>query len=499
MNLRYTEFSSLFPAETFIKRIVFTLFITAVFCIRSAAEEPASWVLAAEPFELKNVPEVHAGHAENIPLMILSRLSRISLRKVAPEEIRSRKMRDLQDDRITLLLERNALIQKSDMLILSDSTRQNIQKQRRDIANQIVEKEQQIDALEQEIAVFEESEEDAAAILQNLTLWKDGTELYVRNEEVSLSRSLAKDGISGLLHGTIEDIGGYFIVSVSLDTGYGHTHPVLIREAMPYDDLQEILYRINRALLPSLTNSTPVSLHLAVDPPEASVFIDDRLVVDHTEPVVVFSGEHSIQVSAPGFEFAGRTAVFDVHDRYSIQISLDKISTVQVAFDTKTQPAEVYFQTKHFGTTALVAELPAETLIGEAVQGDIKTYFLYPHDDNAKKETRSMIIPLNRQNTEQRIEKQRKVLYWSLGLLYCSLPFSMLSNGIAQNKARAYEDGKISGTSSQLDEINRWLLVSDITRGVSIALGVNFLFQLVRYVIAADQTIPSYAVEQLEE
>ena len=159
----------------------------------------------------------------------------------------------------------------------------------------------------------------------------------------------------------------------------------------------------------------------------------------------------------------------------------------------------MYFQTKHFGTTALVAELPAETLIGEAVQGDIKTYFLYPHDDNAIKETRSMIIPLNRQNTEKRIEKQRKILYWSLGLLYCSLPFSMLSHGIAQNKARAYEDGKISGTSSQLDEINRWLLVSDITRGVSIALGANFLFQLVRYLIAADQTVPSYAVEQLEE
>lgn len=489
----------MFPVETFFPRLLFIVLLALCASVLPAANEAESWVLAAEAFELKNVPEIHADHAKNIPLMLLSRLSRLSSRKVSPDEIRSRAIREKQDVRMKLFLERNELVKKSDALVLSDNTGQNIQKQRRDIALQIVKKQQQIDAVEKEIADFEKSGQDSEASLQTLKLWKDGKELYSRNDEVSLSRSLAKDGVSGLLYGTIEDIGGYFIVSVSLDTGYGRTQPVLVREAMPYDDIREILYRINSTLVPSLTNSTPVSLLLAVDPPDARVFIDDRLVVDHTEPVVVFSGEHSIRVTAPGYEFAERTVIFDTHDRYSIQISLDKISTVQVAFDTESQPAEVYFQTRHFGTTAIIAELPAETLIGEAVQGDIKTYFLYPHDDNEIKETRSMIIPLNRQNTEQRIEKQRKILYWSLGLLYGSLPFSMLSHGIAQNKSRAYEDGKISGTSSQLDEINRWLLVSDITRGVSIALGANFLFQLIRYLIAADQTIPSYAVEQLEE
>ncbi len=499
MNLRCTEFSGLYPAEKSFKRVLFIFLLAAAFSVKPTAEEQLQWVLAAEAFKLENVPEIHAEYAKTIPLMLLSRLGRISSRNTPKEEIRSRKIQELQDDRMKLFLERNELVRKSDSLILSDNTGQNIRKQRRDISSQINEKELQIADVEQQIAAIEASDEDSGNELRNLALWKAGKELYIRNDGISLSRSLAKDGISGLIHGTIEDIGGYFIVSVSLDTGYGNTQPVLVREAMPYDDLQDILYRINRALLPQLSNRTPVSLQLSVNPPEASVFIDERLVVDHTEPVIVFSGEHSIQVTAPGFDFAERTAVFDTQDRYTIKISLDKISTVQVAFDTETQSADVYFQTKHFGTTALVAELPAETLIGEAMHGDIKTYFLYPHDDTAIQETRSMIIPLNRQNTEQRIEKQRRILYWSLGLLYCSLPFSMLSHGIAQNKSRAYEDGRISGTQSQLDEINRWLLVSDITRGVSIALGANVLFQLVRYLIAADQTIPSYAVEQLEE
>ncbi len=489
----------MYPFDPNSTRTLFAIMFFACAAMCLEATESDTWILAAESFTLKNVPEVHAGHAKNIPLMLLGRLGSISSRNVAPEELRSRTMREIQDTRMKLLLERNALVNERDTLMLSDSTRQTIQKKRRDIDEQLEKKDIQIREVEQSIEALEQSEQDTESRLATLVLWKDGKELYTRNDSVSLSRSLSKDGISALISGTIEDIGGYFIVSVSLDTGYGQTEPVLVREAMPYDDVQQILYRITQVLVPSLANRTPVSLTLTVDPPEASVFIDNRLVLDHTEPVVVFSGEHSIQVSAPGFELAERTAMFDTLDRYSVSITLQKLSTVQVAFDTTAQPVSVYFQTKHFGTTPLIAELPATTLIGEAMQGGVKTYFLYEHDDRAQKEIRSMIIPLNKQNTEQRIEKQRKVLYWSLGLLYCSLPFSMISNGIAQNKVRAYEDGRISGTSSQMDEINGWLLASDITKGVSIVLGANFLYQLIRYLIAADQTIPAYAIEQLEE
>ena len=171
------------------------------------------------------------------------------------------------------------------------------------------------------------------------------------------------------------------------------------------------------------------------------------------------------------------------------------METVTVAFETGSQGAAVYFNTRYFGTSSFTAELPARTLIGEAMLGDARTYFIFPQPEDPSSGPRTMFIPVNRVNTENRIERQRKVLYWSLGLLYCSLPVSMISWGIATNKMQAYEDGRLAKTPDNIDDVNNWVMVSDISRGVSIALCVNFLFQLVRYIIAADQTIPKYAKE----
>ena len=64
---------------------------------------------------------------------------------------------------------------------------------------------------------------------------------------------------------------------------------------------------------------------------------------------------------------------------------------------------------------------------------------------------------------------------------------------------QAYNDGKIASTPKVIADINQWSLISDVSQGVTIALGVNFLFQLVRYIVAANQTIPKYAVEHYEE
>lgn len=319
------------------------------------------------------------------------------------------------------------------------------------------------------------------------------------NPKNSLARSLSSDGISGLITGSIEDIGGYLLVTVSLDTGYGKASELLIREAMPYDGIEQIIYRISADILPEIANRNPVAINFTVNPPKAKVFIDDRLVLDHSVPVIVFSGEHTIQVSAPGYAFAERKAGFDTRDSYSITIDLEKISTVTVSFDTSHMSADLFFQTKYFGTTELIAEIPAEKIIGEAINGNIKTYFIYPYEEEKNNNLRSMLIPVNTINTEQRIEKQRKVLYWSLGLLYISLPVSMISYGIVSNKIQAYNNGKIGDSPKDIEEINRWSLVSDVSQGVSVALGVNFVFQLVRYIIAANQAIPKYAVEQDKE
>jgi len=478
--------------------LILTAVLSVCFSAPVFSAERETWVLAAEPFSTKDVPEVYQTHAEVLPRMLLSYLGRISARNVLPDETQSRKLQELNDSRIQYLLERNELEKSRDVLLLSDATRASKKKSRRDLDKKIEEKNVLI--AETEEAILRQKNEDKIVeeSLKDLVLWKDGKELYKPMEKVSLARSLAKDGISGLVSGTIEDIGGYLLISVTLDTGYGKTRDILFREAMPYDGVEEILGRLTARLVPELSNRRPVTVTFSIEPPEAKLFIDERLVPDHTVPATLFSGEHAIQVSAPDYETAERTASFDTLDRYTVSVALKPLQTVIVAFETGERGADVFFETRHFGTTSFTAEIPAKTLIGEALHGDARTYFINEYTDTTEG-TRSVIIPVNRVNTEQRIERQRKVLYWSLGLLYCSLPVSMISRGIAMNKMQAYNDGRIEPTQENIDEINNWVMVSDISRGVSIALGVNFLFQLVRYLIAADQTIPKYTIEHYKE
>ena len=463
------------------------------------AEEPKSWIIAVEEFKRIDVPEVYSGHSRIIPSMLLSRLSRISSRLVLPDEAQSRVLQELEDTRIGYLVQKNDLVLSKDKLVLSNDSKATIKKKRRDIDKQIQEKDKQIQEIDTKIELQKTTGKILDESLYDLVLWKDGKELYQRKDTVSLARSLSSDSVSGLISGTIEDIGGYFLVSVNFDTGFGKTQPLLVRQAMPYDGLEEIVSRIVEQILPELTNKQRVLIKFNINPPESKLFIDNRLVIDHSQTVVLFTGEHTIQVSAQGYNAAERIATFTGRDNFTVNIDLEPAKNVIVAFDTNFQSADLYFQTRYYGTTDLIAEIPAQTGIGEAVFGDVRTYFIYPLNSTASDTTRKMIIPVNRENTEQRIERQRKVLYWSLGLLYCSLPFSMISYGVATNKMQAYQDGKIEGTAANVDDINRWILVSDITKGVSITLGINFIFQLIRYLVAADQTIPKYAVENYKE
>ena len=111
----------------------------------------------------------------------------------------------------------------------------------------------------------------------------------------------------------------------------------------------------------------------------------------------------------------------------------------------------------------------------------------------AGQESPRLTILDNKKETGKRIERQRNILYWSLGLLYISLPVSMLSYGIAENKYRAWEEGKFGDDDAMADEVNTWSRVANVSKWVSVGLGANFAFQLVRYILAANQTVPKTA------
>ncbi len=101
-----------------------------------------------------------------------------------------------------------------------------------------------------------------------------------------------------------------------------------------------------------------------------------------------------------------------------------------------------------------------------------------------------MIIKLNKKNVKDSIETQRKILYWSLGALYISLPITMILNSKVDDQVYAFKSGKLPYTQSEADRINKLVLTQNILQGITIALGINYFVQLIIYLVKADRALP---------
>jgi hypothetical protein len=245
-------------------------------------------------------------------------------------------------------------------------------------------------------------------------------------------------------------------------------------------------------LIPQIANRAPVKLELSVEPADAQVYVDGKLVPPEDNTVTVFAGEHIVSVSAPGYESATKKARFEGADAFHVKIALQEEKTVTISFDTNKTSASIFLNTRYYGETPTDITLPLKPVIGEAVIGDVETWFVLMPDKNMREGTHMTVKP-NKTETGKKIDRRRNTFYWSLGALYLSLPVTMLSYGVAQDKYNAYNDGRMPQTDASATEVNNWIKVSTISRGISLALGVNVIYQLVRYIVAANDVIPEFA------
>jgi hypothetical protein len=488
----FSEFSLLFLDRIFAG----VLFLSAVLLFPCFPDTPDSgaWVIAAERFDTENVPDVYRNFSEALPRLLLSRVSAGSSRTVLQDEQTARKLKAVSADFIRLVQERSDLLLARDKIFLTtDSFLVKMQK-KNDLSVSISGKEQQIrDLSARKRLILREAGHDEQQADSPVAVWKDGITLYTRPADVPLFSALSKDKISALLSGSIKDIGGYMYVTVSLITGLDDVPVATVSDAAPYDEVDMLVSTLSARLLPDITNRKTVRLQFTVTPATARVFIDDHPVSNIAAPLTVFSGKHTVTVSGAGYVTATKVTEFDSASLYDIRITLAKEETVTVQFDTPKIPGDLFINTKYFGETPQTITIPALPSIGEVVTGTVPTYFVFdPGMLNPAGENRVM-IKNHITATNVRIEKQRSLLYWSLGALYISLPFSMISYGIALDTYQAYLDGKLPNTNSVIAGVNNWNRVSQVTSAISIGLGINVAFQLVRYFLAAEQSTPQFA------
>ena len=121
----------------------------------------------------------------------------------------------------------------------------------------------------------------------------------------------------------------------------------------------------------------------------------------------------------------------------------------------------------------------------------VHTYILLDKDKIPINEAaQSMVVRLNQKETKKLVERQRKVMYWSLGALYAILPAYLILNGVYSDKALAFNEGRLAQTQENAQNIKN-LSVANITlQSLSIIAGVNYFIQLIVYLVFSDRAIP---------
>jgi len=463
-----------------------------------SAEEP-SWLLAAELFSTDGISGQYEAYSRTLPLLVLSEISRTASRIIPPDERKARELRVLSAARVKLVRERADLVLSRDRILLSADPGLSKKRKTGEAEIKIRDKEKEIAAASASMQklLAEKSAPYPGAAPGNtarLDVWKSGSELFVRPPATDLAAALDTNKISALLTGSIEDIGGYLLVTVSLETGIAGIPPASVSDAGTYEGIGPLAAALAARLLPEVAKREPVRLFLSVEPESARVFIDGRLHEDNALPATVFSGAHTISATAPGYITAVRNSVFTDARQFAVTVTLEKESEVSVAFDTGAAGADLFMHTRYFGTTPLTVTIPALPAAGELLADGVHTFFVFDPDRIAGEGENRLTVRPNRVDTKERIEKARSALYWSLGALYISLPFSMLTYGIGVNKFQAYEDGKLDETDAVVNEINAWARTARTARYISIGLGCNVVYRLVRYLFAAEQATPQIAV-----
>jgi hypothetical protein len=457
----------------------------------SPQEQAEEWMLAASPFTVTGDSDTlgMSPLGTALPKLLLEQFVNLGNRTLLQGELESREDYELRQKRLALITEYAAEIKKRDGIILESITE-------REQAKKISAAETRIDdvkkRLEENLAaaadVFnrgKSSPEDIPAEnrLLPLKLWKeDELELFTPAADITLQTQMIQERISALLTGTISMRGDYFLVSVRLTLFPGEIAAGAAADSGAVDELEMVARRLAAALVPILLNESPSELHFTISPSDSIVYIDERTISLSSGPVRIDPGIHTVSVEKNGYESISFTYSFDGGGRFLVQADLSELYEIPLTIVSGGSPGNIYLNATPRGSAPARVTVNNRPVLGEYLSPEgINTYFiLYP------RESGTVSIRPETIDLAEKIEKNRRKMYNSLGALFISLPLLFLSQGLYESTANSY----ILGRTSDLQSVYTWNTIRYISIGISSVLGANFIFHLGKYIYTANKIIP---------
>lgn len=472
--------------------IVFSSINTAIFGVSIsslfAEETKNTWVIAVSEFKFENSKPIYASYSKIVPKMFLTYLEGKGRHIETFSEQKMRALMKVSSKKLKLIREREKLIKDKDELFLAIESQKNKKAKLEKLEKQIRAKEAEIEKAELEVKIYNAKFYDEKN-LKNVVLWRGG-ELYNYDATRHLGYALEKDGISAIVRGTLRDASGYLVMKVRFETGLKDVKVYEFVEAGKYSDAEELVRRISSQIYSVIQSTKEVKVFFDVSPQDAKVYIGGEPVSDFSKPMLLHEGEYTVEASAE--EYVSSTKVVLLKDKkyFKLKVNLKKEHHALLAFNIEGEP-DLFFKTHYYGTSPVQLKLPYHTTVVEVENGKAHTYVLLDKEKIPMSEfPQNMVVKLNQKQTKMLVERQRKVMYWSLGVFYALLPTYLIVNSVYNDKKQSFAEGRLEQTAKNEKNIKNLQVASVSMQSLAIASGVNYFIQLVVYLVFADRAIP---------
>ena len=519
------------------------LFLFFLFISSFAFSETLSnkWVIAAEQFEVNQINQNDKfleGISKTIPQLILEKLDANIVRNIYPDEKFERKQYELKKERMSLFLQLSSLTKTRDSFVLYNYTENELKLKQREQDKKINDVKKKInenlEKLKESEAQFEEdvknynskqnqskndfqkfvdlfkhffSSKDDLYTTEKLTFYNDNySSLYVPPSKLKdmeydskeFENAMVNAKINTLITGVINKVGDYYSITVEAYLYPSAKKLITLTDVGSANDFEMICTNIARSIIPVLSNAIPVEIVLNITNEDIKFdqidfFIDDALQSNVSDQIIVQSGVHYIQFVCPGYKSISTSYYFEGNKKYKIDITFEKeeiktlnIQSIKPVQGTFYANGTVGIQENEFSNKAKI-KINDTLILGSFISSDGKQGFFYI-PEKLVIENANLAVKLNLQNKGETVESRRKKMYWSYSLLTISLMPTLFTYGNLNSTINRYNNGKES-----ISTVKNWQTGFYVSAGISIGCGIFFVYELVRYLMAANQVVPNKA------
>ena len=485
----------------------FFFFIYAFILFFSLPLRAENWVLGTTRFlftsDSDTVVDSHIGTV--LPQLILEQFSQKGVRTISGQEEADRQFKKLQTERLSLFLQLSKEEKVLDSLIFTKASASEFKKARTEQEKKIAGIKKSIDENIEKAKNIKFSENNLGENkTESIVLYKNDASAFFKPsqnavydgiESYGFENEISQASINGLLTGEITLYGDYISVAVHLYQFPGAKLSCSVIEVGCVSDLVSLAAMIARDLTPKIANSLPVKIVFEFENDkifdEVDISIDGVLLVDK-QNVIVDAGIHSVSVASQKYDTQNFSFLFSGEEQFTVKVKMHPKEKGSFRLNLRT-PLDGLFYFNGGSGKSVTKEEPwtdvtvnGRTVLGIFTDKEGKSDFVMI-PENSGKDGASLFVDVKPFDRAEKIDRSRKRMYAAYSTLICTLPFTFFCAGQVNSYGNSYNSSKLS---QSLDSYKKWDGIFNGACAVSAAAGAWFIFEIARYLIAANQVLP---------